>query len=254
MPHACTTRVRKVLLEGTPHICKTVYNLGNSPPSPRALLPRAMPPRVCRIPRVRQVLLEGSQAYKAVYGLPPLPEVAAWDPDAGLPEEQRAQGQYFFVMAGGQKVRQPGWSMVDVVASTVCLEYHVSCWQAQLQAVSQPCRPRRSNLSPPHTSLQGPRFTVQSRPFHEPPSKASCVWCLHHAAQQQPPLLHAHPPGLHVHVPRHRRLLLRLHCGQGGLAQEPQHAGGRGVLVWVKVGVVGAMEGRLGSLSSEHSA
>ncbi len=98
-----------------------------NPHSPRAQC-HVPCPHACHLPRVRQVLLEGNQAYKAVYGLPPLPEVAAWDPDAGLPAEQRAQGQYFFVMAGGQKVREAGWSMVHTCVRKCLLGHNVRCW------------------------------------------------------------------------------------------------------------------------------
>ncbi|KAG2497409.1 hypothetical protein HYH03_004564 [Edaphochlamys debaryana] len=48
-----------------------------------------------------EVLTPSESAYKAVYGLPPLPEVSAWDPDSGTPQGERLPGQFFFFLSGG---------------------------------------------------------------------------------------------------------------------------------------------------------
>ena len=57
-------------------------------------------------PTHNQVLTPSTGCYKTFYGLPPHPDVAAWDPDAGLPPGSRAPGLYFFALVGDmQKVK-----------------------------------------------------------------------------------------------------------------------------------------------------
>ncbi len=56
-----------------------------------------------------QVLDQPSDQYKAFYGLPALPEVLSWDPDADLLVAERQPGHFFFV----QPSKIPGVSMGD---------------------------------------------------------------------------------------------------------------------------------------------
>ncbi|GIL63642.1 hypothetical protein Vafri_17676 [Volvox africanus] len=45
----------------------------------------------------------GSSCYKSVYGLPAVPQAEAWAPDSAVPDSERLQGEFFFVLSGGDK-------------------------------------------------------------------------------------------------------------------------------------------------------
>ncbi|KAG2440190.1 hypothetical protein HXX76_004303 [Chlamydomonas incerta] len=64
----------------------------------RSLLSEALPGQF-----EAEVLSPGTGCYKSVYGLPPVPEAEAWNPDNNTPRDQRVQGEFFIFLSGGTK-------------------------------------------------------------------------------------------------------------------------------------------------------
>ncbi|GLC65921.1 hypothetical protein PLESTF_000361900, partial [Pleodorina starrii] len=45
----------------------------------------------------------GTDSYKSFGGLPPMPEMDAWQPDIAVPVSERLQGEFFYVTALGER-------------------------------------------------------------------------------------------------------------------------------------------------------
>ncbi|PNH12631.1 Kynurenine 3-monooxygenase, partial [Tetrabaena socialis] len=89
-----------------------------------------------------EVLSPGTGCYKAMSGLPPLPEVDAWEPDAASPPELRPRGAFFFVLTGGTKGMM---SICRDIDGCYC-GYMASTAEAFAQLKTREVRPRPDAL------------------------------------------------------------------------------------------------------------